>query len=190
MDGMTDFFEVQEIWAPEIPCGPRKKGKRNARRSQYQFAEARYARDGAFRCIHCGNFVPTNRDTSGVGHRNHCPVCLWSRHLDLHRGGDRLSVCKAPMRPVGLTVKKADKKYAHSGDGELMLIHECTECGRLSINRVAADDLGSIVVEVFTASLHLEPALRAALLDQGITPLGRLEESLVHRRLFGDRNRG
>ncbi len=43
------------------------------------------------------------------------------------------------MRPVGLTVKAVRKKYG-PGRGELMLVHACTECGKLSINRTAADD--------------------------------------------------
>ena len=34
----------------------------------------------SFRCKHCGLDVPM--DAPGTAHRNHCPNCLWSRHLD------------------------------------------------------------------------------------------------------------
>jgi hypothetical protein len=77
---------------------------------------------------------------SGVNNRNHCSYCLWSCHLDLFAAGDRLSACKAPMKPIGLTMKKSRNKYQRERRGELMLIHECVECRTLSINRIAADD--------------------------------------------------
>ena len=32
-----------------------------------------------FTCRHCRNFVSAARVLAGVGHRNHCPYCLWSR---------------------------------------------------------------------------------------------------------------
>ncbi|MCJ7545146.1 MAG: RNHCP domain-containing protein, partial [Phycisphaerae bacterium] len=40
----------------------------------------------AFICEHCALVV--SPDPGGTAHRNHCPHCLWSVHLDL-RPGDR-----------------------------------------------------------------------------------------------------
>jgi hypothetical protein len=60
--------------------------------------------------------------------------------MDLLAAGDRLSACQAPMRPLGLTLKKSHKKYSRAGSGELMLVHVCTDCGKVAINRIAADD--------------------------------------------------
>jgi len=45
-------------------------------------------RPGGFRCAHCGRQVAA--DAPGTHHRNHCPWCLWSVHLD-ERPGDGLA---------------------------------------------------------------------------------------------------
>lgn len=89
---------------------------------------------------------------SGVHHRNHCPYCLSSRHLDLFKAGDRLSACKASMRPVALTLKKTVKKYSTQDKGEIMLVHRCEGCGKISINRIAADDSAEVLMDVFERS--------------------------------------
>jgi hypothetical protein len=89
---------------------------------------------------HCLNFVPAAHFISDDNNRNHCPYCLWSCLLDLFAAEDRLSACKGQMKPIGLTMKKGRNKYQLGGRGELMLIHECIECGSLSINRIATDD--------------------------------------------------
>ena len=57
----------------------------------------------SFRCVHCRLDVPT--DAPGTAHRNHCPNCLWSRHLDVDPG-DRASDCLASMEPIAITVRK------------------------------------------------------------------------------------
>src|SRR5512134_2401456 len=110
---------------------------------------------GDFRCGHCGNHVSAAHMLSGVNNRNHCPYCLWSRHLDLFAAGDRLSACKGQMKPIGLTMKHDRNKYRLDQRGELMLVHECTECKALSINRIAADDDPETVMAVFQDSLTL-----------------------------------
>src|SRR5512147_2229255 len=102
--------------------------------------KARLATFGDFRCAHCHALVSSAHLFSGVNNRNHCPYCLWSCHLDLFAAGDRLSACKAPMQPIGLTMKPGRNKYRPEAHGELMLVHACTGCGSLSINRIAADD--------------------------------------------------
>lgn len=137
-----------------------------------------YDNNGDFTCKHCGRFVSADILLVGARNRNHCPYCLWSRHLDHERPGDRLSACKGAMRPVGLTLKRTGKKYHAETSGELMLIHECAECGKLSINRIAADDLAERVLEVFARSLK-----------EWLPILGDIQllknEALVRTRLFG-----
>jgi hypothetical protein len=135
-----------------------------------------------FRCAHCSNIVMITPALSAVHNRNHCPYCLWSRHLDLYAAGDRLSACKAPMRPLGLTMKPAHNKYAPGG-GELMLIHACTDCSRLSINRIAADDDADTLLGVFTQSLGLSSAVRSQMIANGIRLLGVESQSMLRRQL-------
>jgi hypothetical protein len=138
-----------------------------------------------FRCTHCGYYITTMRLVCGVNHHNHCPYCLWSRHLDLFVAGDRLSACKAPMRPVGLTMKPARNKYA-PGDGELMLVHICKDCGQVSINRIAADDDAQSLMEVLTYSMLLPAGILERLLENGISLLDRENEDVIQRQLMGE----
>ena len=82
-----------------------------------------------FKCGRCRAFVGTT--VSGGRHRNHCPLCLTSRHVDLRRPGDRASPCRALMPAIGV---------AYRPDGEQMVVHRCNGCGVERRNRVAADD--------------------------------------------------
>jgi len=122
---------------------------------------------------------------SGVNNRNHCPYCLWSRHLDLFAAGDRLSACKAQMKPIGLTMKKSGNKYQREPRGELMLVHECVECKALSINRIAADDDSGAVMAVFQESLTLGHQIHARCQQYGIVILNAEDTKVVHAQLYG-----
>lgn len=141
--------------------------------------------NGDFKCLHCRHVISSDSYLSGVINRNHCPYCLYSRHLDLYRPGDRLSACKGAMKPAGLTLKRTNKKYGGGNQGELMLIHLCTECERVSINRIAADDVASAIYTVYTQSLDLSPGIRARLRGSGVQPLAAGDDWLVRARLFG-----
>ena len=82
----------------------------------------------AFPCKVCGWAVgPAG---AGSGHRNHCPNCLSSLHVD-DEPGDRAAGCGGVMDPVGVWVRK---------NGEWAVIHRCRRCGVLHSNRTAADD--------------------------------------------------
>lgn len=84
--------------------------------------------DESFACWNCGHpVVPAG---AGSDHRNHCPNCLCSVHLDIEPG-DRESDCGGLMEPVAVWVRK---------NGEWAIIHRCRRCGVFSSNRVAADD--------------------------------------------------
>ena len=48
----------------------------------------------SFICKQCGRLVTP--DEAGSRHRNHCPQCLHSLHVD-ERPGDRASVCESVM---------------------------------------------------------------------------------------------
>jgi hypothetical protein len=122
---------------------------------------------------------------AGVQNRNHCPYCLWSRHVDLSEAGDRLAVCRGMMKPIGLTLKRTRKKYGMAQYGELMLIHQCEDCGRLSVNRIAADDDTHLIFDLYKAALQLDPQVIAVLEASEIHSLGEKEEPIVRAQLFG-----
>ena len=81
-----------------------------------------------FRCGHCDFHVLAQ--AQGTRHRNHCPICLWSRHLD-DTPGDRAADCGGLMEPVAISPRP---------DGEWMIVHRCRLCDELHRTRIAADD--------------------------------------------------
>lgn len=138
-----------------------------------------------FSCAQCGFSVTTSRDMSGVNNRNHCPRCTWSKHVDEFKAGDRKAECKSRMQPIGLTLKQTPKRYNREAVGELMLIHRCTGCGKLSINRIAADDDATMIYQVFNRSLGLTEKWKYLLKDEGIRLLGSTDLTVVYSQLFG-----
>ena len=85
-------------------------------------------RQEAFTCEHCGKHVAPIAHGS---YRNHCPYCLYSKHVDAQGPGDRASPCGGMMRPTALDQR--------SGKG-FILIHTCLKCRKQIPNRAAADD--------------------------------------------------
>lgn len=76
-----------------------------------------------FNCEHCGAVV------KGNGYTNHCPECLWSKHVDVHPG-DRLATCKGLMKPIAFEQEKT----------EIIITHECVVCKYCKRNKVAPED--------------------------------------------------
>lgn len=76
-----------------------------------------------FVCEHCGAKV------KGNGYTNHCPHCLYSKHVDVNPG-DRAEECGGLMEPVGLELK----------NGRYILLHRCRKCGFERRNKVAEND--------------------------------------------------
>lgn len=101
--------------------------------------------DSSFTCTRCRHHVPAS--SYGVKHRNHCPRCLWSRHLD-DEPGDRRVSCAQPMEPIAIEVRR---------DGEWAIVHRCTGCGIIKTNRIAGDDH-----ELALLALALKPIARPA----------------------------
>jgi len=143
------------------------------------------ALEGDFRCLHCHYQVSASALRAGVQNRNHCPYCLWSRHVDWKKAGDRLATCMAEMQPIGLTLKATRKKYGPARAGELMLIHQCLGCGKLSINRIAADDNPGRLLEVFQGSFELDLQVKEQLVASSIDILLPEDRRLVTDQLFG-----
>jgi DNA-directed RNA polymerase subunit RPC12/RpoP len=141
----------------------------------------------SFRCCRCKAWVESDPELAGVKHRNHCPYCLHSRHVDQDKPGDRRSDCHAAMRPIGLTLKATHNKYG-SQDGELILIHQCLGCGKLSINRIAADDNAERLLVIFDESAGLDLELRVEMATQAIRLLIPDDLNLVLMRLYGTPN--
>jgi len=84
-----------------------------------------------FNCQQC------EREVKGDGYTNHCPNCLWSKHVDVHPG-DRAETCKGMMEPIGVESK---------GD-EYVITHRCVICGDQKRNRVAPNDSSDAIIRL------------------------------------------
>lgn len=108
--------------------GGRRDGRRDYRASRNAPPGPRPA-EQSFTCGHCQRFVGPL--PSGGHHRNHCPYCLYSRHVDAVKSGDRLSGCGGMMAPIGAFQRP---------NGEHVIVHRCERCGFERFNRLQADD--------------------------------------------------
>ena len=97
-----------------------------------------FSRSEDFRCRHCRTFVGAV-PLGGRHHRNHCPRCLYSRHVDGSTSGDRASECGGMMAPIGAFTRMK---------GEYVIVHQCLACGFERHNRIAADDDFALVLSL------------------------------------------
>jgi len=81
--------------------------------------------DEGFICENCGKTVTPLGYTS----RDHCPYCLYSKHVDINPG-DRLNECKGLLKPI--EIEKFKDTYK--------IIYKCQKCGEIHKNIMAIDD--------------------------------------------------
>ena len=89
--------------------------------------------DSGFICGNCGREVPP----LGYSSRNHCPFCLYSKHLDI-MPGDRQSDCHGLLKPVGIEKFKDTFK----------ILYRCNKCGFEHKNIVANDDNMDLIINL------------------------------------------
>lgn len=82
-----------------------------------------------FKCRNCKAFI--GEPPTGGQQRNHCPMCLYSLHVDDKTPGDRASECRSLMEPIGVFYRR---------NLEQVVVHRCLGCGFTRYNRIAADD--------------------------------------------------
>jgi RNHCP domain len=76
-----------------------------------------------FTCSNCGLHV------KGNGYTDHCPKCLWSKHVDVNPG-DRASECKGMMKPIRVL----------PGRKNTTIDYICTKCGMKKSVEASKDD--------------------------------------------------
>lgn len=81
--------------------------------------------DESFICEHCGKNVSKLEYTA----RDHCPYCLYSKHVDINPG-DRANLCKGLLKPIDIEKFKDTYK----------IIYKCEKCNELHKNIIAVDD--------------------------------------------------
>jgi len=85
-----------------------------------------------FECGNCGNKV------IGDGYTDHCPKCLWGKHVDEEIPGDRASDCKGLMKPVKTEYKA----------GKFRIIYKCTKCRHEFAVKTAGNDNRDLLMEL------------------------------------------
>ena len=89
--------------------------------------------DEKFICENCGKEVKK----LGYTARDHCPYCLYSKHLDINPG-DRQNKCKGLMKPIG--IEKFKNIYK--------IIYICSKCKEIHKNIMAIDDNFNKIIEL------------------------------------------
>lgn len=94
--------------------------------------------DENFVCENC------NKEVKKLGYtaRDHCPYCLYSKHLDI-MPGDRKNECKGLLEPIGI------EKFKNS----YKIIYRCQKCGEKHKNIIAKDDAFDKIIEL-SSSYH------------------------------------
>ena len=89
--------------------------------------------DNGFICENC------KRQVSPLVYsaRDHCPFCLYSKHLDIYPG-DRMNLCQGLMKPVGIEKFKDTYK----------IIYKCSKCGEMHKNKSANDDDFNLIINL------------------------------------------
>lgn len=90
--------------------------------------------DSGFICGNCGREVPP----LGYSSRNHCPFCLYSKHVDVNPG-DRAAECGGLMKPIAVAVN------AKKG---MIITHKCTKCGAERNNKMQSDDNTELLIRL------------------------------------------
>jgi Zn finger protein HypA/HybF involved in hydrogenase expression len=90
-------------------------------------------RDEEFICENCGQLV----NPLGYTARDHCPHCLYSKHVDI-MPGDRQNPCKGLLKPIGIEKFKDTYK----------ILYKCESCNELHKNIMANDDNMDLIIEL------------------------------------------
>jgi len=89
------------------------------------------------------------------------------------------------MEPIGLSYKHEGlDKYGNVKQGELMIIHVCSLCGKININRIAGDDDEKTILALLNPH-HISQQMKTLLNESDIRFLGKKDEDQVQKQLFG-----
>lgn len=92
------------------------------------------------------------------------------------------------MQAIGLVFKHVKRqKYPSSLHGELMLVHRCDLCGKLSLNRLAADDDADKILAIFKRQQKsIDQSFLGKLAAENINLAQEEDEKEVRSQLLGN----
>ena len=97
-------------------------------------------------CEKCGEKV------IGDGYTDHCPKCLWGKHVDRKVPGDRASKCNGLMEPMGVMYEK----------GRFKISYKCQKCGHEFRVRKGKNDERERLLELSVGNVK-----RSAVINRG-----------------------
>ena len=90
------------------------------------------------------------------------------------------------MEPIGLTLKELTyNPFTQRTSGELMVVHLCLNCDRISCNRIAGDDNSHVIVCLLEKPSNLSGAIISKLTNQNIRLLTQSDKRKVLTILYG-----
>ena len=95
-------------------------------------------RDEEFVCENCHEKVEKLNYTA----RDHCPYCLYSKHLDINPG-DRLNTCLGLLKPI--SIEKFKNTYK--------IIYKCEKCNMMHKNVMATDDNYDVIIKLSSSNI-------------------------------------
>ncbi|MFA6279068.1 MAG: RNHCP domain-containing protein [Candidatus Paceibacterota bacterium] len=84
-----------------------------------------------FTCEQCG------AEVTGNGYTNHCPKCLWSKHVDVFPG-DRAATCQGLMEPIDAALESEG----------YVILQRCVTCGHERRNKASKDDDFDVILQL------------------------------------------
>ena len=91
--------------------------------------------DEEFICDNCHSIVKP----LGYTARDHCPYCLYSKHVDI-LPGDRQNPCHGFLIPIAI------EKYKNT----YKIIYKCNKCNQIHKNIMANDDNFDLIIKLST----------------------------------------
>ncbi|MEG1597522.1 MAG: RNHCP domain-containing protein [Bacilli bacterium] len=89
--------------------------------------------DEEFICDYCHQQISKLK----VSARDHCPFCLYSKHVD-NLPGDRKNTCLGLLKPIG--IEKFNDTYK--------IVYRCEKCKKIHKNIMAIDDNMDLIIEL------------------------------------------
>ncbi len=91
------------------------------------------------------------------------------------------------MKPIGLKFKNRKlNPFTGRTSGELMIVHQCTNCGEISANRIAGDDDPQQIVKLLEEPGEQTKETLDWLRTSGLILLTQKDRREVLTTLFGD----
>ena len=104
-------------WPVRVRHGPQMNSKKFQRKKE------------DFICAVCGEVV------CGNGYTDHCPKCLWGKHVDINPG-DRKAECHGRMKPIGIEKKSKN----------MTIIYKCEKCSyEYKVKKAELDSMEKII---------------------------------------------